>query len=123
MTNNETVITNAGQYTIIALLGEQYGTDNRHNLAIGRHADGHTDIIVQDNATTWALGNADDEDCNAGQFAALAGATYSDMDAPDLRDYIRRGADMVSEYDEVIRAIDADLADWIAARVDEAIVW
>lgn len=120
MNTNDTIHTNAGSYTIVALIGEQTYTDSSHNLAVGRHTDGHYDILVEDNASVWVLGNADDADCNAGAFAAIAGATYSDMDAPDLRDYIRAGVEIVRDNLDDIRAVDADIADWIADRADEA---
>lgn len=120
MNTNDTIHTNSGDYTVLASIGEQVYTDAAHNLAVGRHTDGHCDILVEDNASVWTLGNADDADCNAGAFAAIAGATYSDMDAPDLRDYIARGVEIVRDNLDAIRAVDADIADWIAERADEA---
>ena len=123
MNTNETVNTNAGQYTIVALIGEQTHTDDAHRLAVGRAADGHHDVLVSDNASVWVLGNEDDADCNAGMFAALGGSRDTDMDGPNLRNEIADGVRILRDNLDDIRAIDADIADWIADRADEAANW
>ena len=91
MNTNDTIHTNAGDYTIVALIGEPTHTDDAHNLAVGRATDGHYDILVEDNASVWVLGNEDDADCNAGMFAALGGSRDTDMDGPNLRNEIADG--------------------------------
>ena len=123
MNTNDNIHTNAGEYTIVALIGEQAYTDDAHNLAIGRAADGHHDILVEDNASVWVLGNEDDVDCNAGMFAALGGSRDTDMDGPNLRNEIADGVRILRDNLDDIRAIDAGIADWIADRADEAANW
>lgn len=123
MNTNDNIHTNAGDYTIVALIGEQTHTDDAHCLAVGRAADGHHDVLVSDNASVWVLGDADDADCNAGMFAALGGSRDTDMDGPDIRNEIADGVRILRDNLDDIRAIDADLADWIADRADEAANW
>lgn len=123
MNTNDIIHTKAGDYTIVAALGTQTYTDSAHNLAVGRHTDGHYDILVEDNASVWVLGNADDADCNAGMFAALGGSRDTDMDGPGLRDEIAEGVRVLRDNLDDIRSVDADIADWIAERADEAANW
>lgn len=123
MNENDTYWTNAGHYTVIATIGPQDMTDDCHNLAVARHDDGHCDILVQDNATVWVLGDENDADRNAGQFATIAGSRDTDMDGPNLRAEIAEGVEIVRGYIDDIRAVDADIADWIEDRADDAANW
>ena len=56
MNAKETYWTSAGHYTVIAPIGPQRMTDDCHNLAVGRHDDGHCDIIVQDQWLVMTVG-------------------------------------------------------------------
>ena len=91
-----------GQYTVIRDCG-RYGTgDGRHGVWIGRHSDGHCDMLVCDNGSVWVLGDADDADVNRDQWAAAT----SGVDANVL---IEHG-----------REEDASLGNWLKDRWAEA---
>ena len=108
-----------GEYTVVALLGEQRGTDDRRNLAVARRADGPHEVLVEDNAGCWPLGNEDDADDNRDTFAAVGGGKEG-QDEEALAAAAKAGAFRVLDHLADIRAIDAGLADWIAERAHEA---
>lgn len=95
---NEEIITDAGHYTVAAEIYDDGGRDDSVSLYVGRHADGHCDLIAVDNASNWVVGSEDDLELNAAQMEQLGDRV--DIDA--------------------IRAVDADLADWIADRMAAA---
>ena len=100
MDSNETIITDAGEYAVVAKICEQ-GGDAGISLCVGRAADGHCDLIATDNATNWVVGSEDDARSNRDQWTLIAERCGDiDMDA--------------------IRAVDADLADWLIDRKAEA---
>ena len=110
-----------GEYTVVALLGEQRYTDDCHNLAVARCIDGHHEIIHEDNATRWEIGDEGDAENNRDTFAVLAGAKLEpDVDEEKLDALAKAGAWRVLHHLGEIRAIDANLADWIAERANEA---
>lgn len=98
----ETRYTDAGEYTIVAHVHDDGGSDQSINLYVGRAADGHHDLIASDNASMWVVGNEDDHELNRGQWDAIA-----------------ERCDVAPVLDEV-RKIDADLADWLGDRYHEA---
>lgn len=95
---NEEIITDAGHYTVVAEIYDDGGRDDSVSLYVGRYADGHCDLIAVDNAANWVVGDEYDSERNAAQFEELG-------DRVDI---------------EAIRAVDADLADWIADRMAAA---
>lgn len=98
----ETCCTDAGEYTIVAHIHDDGCGDQSINLYIGRAADGHHDMIASDNASMWVVGNEDDAKLNRDHWDAIA-----------------ERCDLAPVLDEV-RKIDADLADWLGARYQEA---
>ena len=98
----ETCRTDAGEYTIEALVHDDGCTDQSINLYVGRAADGHHDLIASDNASMWVVGNEDDAALNHDHWAAIA-----------------KRCDVASVLAEV-RNVDADLADWLRERYHEA---
>lgn len=103
----KTVMTDAGDYTIVAHVGDGGFADNPNthiDLYVGRHTTGgNCGLLVSDNASTWALGSDDDPALNYDQWQLIA-ERCGDLDL------------------DAIRAIDADLADWLAARRAEATI-
>lgn len=108
-----------GEYTVVALLGEQRETDDRRNLAVARRVDGPHEVLVEDNAGCWPLGDEDDADDNRETFAAVGGGKEG-QDEEALAAAAKAGAFRVLDHLPDIRAIDAELADWIAERAHEA---
>ena len=98
----ETRYTDAGEYTIVAHVHDDGCSDQSINLYVGRAADGHHDLIASDNSSMWVVGNEDDHELNRGQWDAIAAR-----------------CDVAPVLDEV-RRVDADLADWLAARYADA---
>ena len=98
----ETRYTDAGEYTIVADMGGGGYGDENITLYVGKAADGHHDLIASDNASMWVVGDENDAERNRAQWDAIAAR-----------------CDVEPVIDEV-RKIDADLADWLAARYDEA---
>ncbi len=98
--NENTILTDGGEYTVVKEL-ERFTTDKSIGLCIGRDADGHYDLIATDNASNWIVGDPDDAERNHNQFDVIedAGAAI-DIDA--------------------IRAINAELADFVAERQQAA---
>ena len=94
--------TDAGEYTIVALVHDDGEADNSISLYVGKAADGHHDLIASDNASMWVVGDDDDHERNRDQWNAIAAR-----------------CDVTPVLDEV-RKIDAELADWLAARYAEA---
>lgn len=95
---NDKIFTDGGEYTVIAIIRFEGSCDNSINLYVGRHADGHCDLIATDNASNWIVGDEDDAQHNYDHFDLLGDRV--DIDA--------------------IRAVDAALADWIAERQEAA---
>lgn len=96
---NETVKLEGDNYTIIAIIHDDGNTDAGISIHVGRSArDGHCELIATDNACDWLFGDCDDHVNNRDHFAALSYRV--DIDA--------------------IRAIDGDLADYVAERQAEA---
>lgn len=98
----ETCSTDAGEYTIVAHVHDDGCCDESINLYVGRAADGHHDMIASDNASMWVVGDENDAELNRDQWDAIAAR-----------------CDVAPVLDEV-RKIDSDLADWLAARHNEA---
>lgn len=98
----ETRYTDAGEYTIVAHIHDDGCADESINLYVGKAADGHHDMIASDNASMWVVGNEDDAKLNRNHWDAIA-----------------ERCDVALVLDEV-RKIDADLADWLGARYNEA---
>lgn len=94
------VRTPCGKYEIIACVYDDCCTDTSISLYVGRADDGHCDLIADDNASAWVVGN-DDDDINADQFRAI-GHRYN------------------YAIDDII-AIDHDLADYLIERHGSAI--
>ena len=92
--------TDAGEYLLLAEVNSEGCCDESINLYVGRHVKlGHCDLIASDNASCWVVGDADD-----------AARNYEHWQT--IKDH---GLDM-----DAVRAIDADLADWLIARQSEA---
>ena len=98
----ETVYTDCGKYEIVAHIYDDGCCDASINLYVGRAADGHHDLIASDNASMWVAGDAEDAERNRDQWRE-----------------IEERCDVAPVLEEV-RKIDADLADWLAARWTEA---
>jgi hypothetical protein len=98
----ETRYTDAGEYTIVAHVHDDGNCDDSVNLHVGRAADGHHDLIASDNASMWVVGDETDAERNRNHW-----------------DVITARCDVAPIIDDV-RKIDADLADWLTARYDEA---
>lgn len=98
----ETRYTDAGEYTIVAHVYDDNCTDESVNLYVGQAVDGHHDLIASDNASMWVVGDENDAERNRDQWDTIAAR-----------------CDVAPVLDEV-RKIDADLADWLAARFAEA---
>ena len=101
-TIGEKTYTDAGEYTIVAHVHDDACTDESINLYVGKAADGHHDLIASDNASKWVVGSEDDAERNRDQW-----------------DLIAERCDIAPVLDEV-RKIDADLADWLNDRYNEA---
>jgi hypothetical protein len=96
----ETVFTDGGEYEIVAHIHDDGCRDYSINLYIGKAADGHHALIASDNAGMWLVGSEDDANLNRSHWELIA--------------------ERVGEIDfDAIRAVDADLADWLEARKDE----
>ena len=98
----ESVATDCGKYEIVAHIYDDGCCDASINLYVGRAADGHHDLIASDNASMWVAGDAEDAERNRDQWRE-----------------IEERCDVAPVLEEV-RKIDADLADWLAARWTEA---
>lgn len=94
--------TDAGEYELVAIVHDDGEADNSISLYVGRAADGHHDMIASDNASMWVVGNGDDAELNRDQWDAIA--ARCDV-APVLGE---------------VRKIDAELADWLTGRYEEA---
>lgn len=100
---NETVVTDAGEYTIVTHIAEGGEADKRIEVVVGRATDGHHDLIVNDNASSWVVGSEDDATLNRDQWAFIA-ERCGDIDL------------------DAVRKTDEDLADWLEARRAEATI-
>ena len=100
--NDETVGTDCGKYEIVAHIHDDGCSDTSINLYVGRAADGHHDLIASDNASMWVVGDADDAESNRAHWELIA-ERIGDIDF------------------DAIRAIDADLAEWLEDRKAEAL--
>lgn len=98
----ETRYTDAGEYTIVADVGGGGYGDENVTLYVGKAADGHHDLIASDNASMWVVGDENDAERNRAQWEAIS-------ERCDVAPVI-----------DAVREIDADLADWLATRYDEA---
>ena len=96
-----TLVTDCGEYTILAQIATGGSADKVIDLYVGRAADGHHDLIATDNSTNWIVGNADDAESNRAHWDLIA-ERIGDIDF------------------DAIRAIDADLAEWLEERKAEA---
>lgn len=96
---NDKIITDGGDYTIIAVVHYEGGCDTSKNLYVGRQVDGLTNLIATDNASNWIVGDENDALNNYNHFDLLGDRV--DIDA--------------------IRAVDAGLAAWIEDRRDDYI--
>lgn len=97
----ETRYTDCGEYEIVAHIYDNGCCDTSINLYVGRAADGHHDLIASDNASMWVVGDENDAERNRAHWDLIS--------------------ERIGEIDfDAIRAIDADLADWLEARKDEA---
>lgn len=93
--------TDGGDYTLVAFIAAGGTGDAKIELYVGRAADGHHDLIVSDNASMWVVGDEDDAERNRAHWELIN--------------------ERVGEIDfDAIRAIDADLADWLEDRKAEA---
>lgn len=120
----ETIQTAAGRYTIAAILDPA----GELNLFVARHdADeanpkGWSDLLVEDNASAWPLGDEDDHEKNALQFATIGGGKEGD-DAATLAEAVRVGTFHIISQCREIENADKDLADWITDRACDADEW
>lgn len=96
-----TEVTDCGEYTILAQIATGGSADKVIDLYVGRAADGHHDLIASDNASMWVVGNEDNAESNRAHWELIA-ERIGDIDF------------------DVIRAIDADLAEWLEGRKAEA---
>ncbi len=96
-----TCYTDCGEYTILAHIADGGEADERIDIYVGRAADGHCDLIATDNATNWLVGDADNAENNRAHWELIA-ERIGDIDF------------------DAIRAIDADLAEWLEERKAEA---
>ena len=93
--------TDCGEYTLIAHIATGGSADKQINLYVGRAANGYHDLIVSDNASMWVVGSEDNAENNRAHWELIA--------------------ERIGEIDfDVIRAIDADLAEWLEERKAEA---
>lgn len=99
----ETVMTDAGEHTILAHVHDDGCCDESINLYVGRDAKGYCNLIASDNASEWVVGDEDDAERNR-----------------DHWDMIESRCDVAPVLDEV-RKIDAQLADWLGDRYREAV--
>jgi hypothetical protein len=97
----ETVVTDCGEYEIVAHIYDDGASDNSLNLFVGKAADGHHDLIASDNASMWIVGDEDDVERNQEHWKLI----------------YERGVE-VDFYE--IGEIDEELADWLRARHDES---
>lgn len=95
---NDEIITDGGEYTVIAVIHYEGACDDSINLYVGRHADGHCALIATDNASSWVVGDEYDAQRNYILFDLLGDRI--DIDA--------------------IRAVDTGLADWVKERQEAA---
>lgn len=100
---DETVATDAGDYTIVAHVHDDGCCDESINLYVGKAADGHHDLIASDNASMWVVGDREDAGRNRDQWVEILER------CPNI-------APLLAE----VRKIDADLADWLDDRYQEA---
>ena len=97
----ETIGTDCGEYEILAHIATGGLADKQISLYVGRAADGHHDLIATDNSTNWIVGDADNAENNRAHWELIA--------------------ERIGEIDfDAIRAIDADLAEWLEERKAEA---
>lgn len=94
--------TDAGAYEIVEIVHYDGNCDDSISLYIGKAADGHHDLIASDNASLWVVGDEDDHERNRDQLDAIAARC-------DIAPILAK-----------VREIDAELADWLAARYAEA---
>ena len=97
----ETVGTDCGEYEIVAHIHDDGCSDTSINLYVGRTADGHHDLIASDNASMWVVGDDNEAESNRAHWDLIA-ERIGDIDF------------------DAIRAIDADLAEWLEERKAEA---
>lgn len=98
----EQVVTDGGDYQIIADIDAGGSGDERISVYVGRHLKlGHCDLIAKDNASYWVVGDEDNHGRNRDQWATIE--------------------DCCGRIDlEAVRRVDEDLADWLADRRKEA---
>jgi hypothetical protein len=97
----KSVYVDGGKYEILVYINGGGYADEHIDLYVGRATDGHHDLIVSDNASMWAVGDEDDAERNREHWELIT----------------ERVGDI---YFGSIRAIDADLADWLEDRKAEA---
>ena len=91
----------SGEYTLIAHIATGGLADKQISLYVGRDNDGYHNLIVSDNASMWVVGSEDDAEVNRAHWELI----------------VERIGDI--DFD-AIRAIDADLAEWLEERKAEA---
>lgn len=97
----EIVVTDCGEYEIVAHIHDDGSSDTSLNLYVGKYADGHHDLIASDSASMWVVGDEDDAERNHSHWELIA--------------------NRVGEIDfDAIRIVDADLADWLEDRHGES---
>lgn len=96
-----TEVTDCGEYTILAQIATGGSADKVIDLYVGRAADGRHDLIATDNSTNWIVGDADNAEVNRAHWELIA-EHIGDIDF------------------DAIRAIDADLAEWLKESKSEA---
>lgn len=94
-------VTDCGEYTILAQIATGGSADKVIDLYVGRAADGHHDLIASDNASMWVVGDDNEAESNRAHWDLIA-ERIGDIDF------------------DAIRAIDADLAEWLEERKAEA---
>ena len=90
-----------GEYTILAQIATGGSADKVIDLYVGRTSDGHHDLIASDNASMWVVGDDNEAESNRAHWDLIA-ERIGDIDF------------------DAIRAIDADLAEWLEERKAEA---
>ena len=120
----DTIITASGRYTIANILepAGDIGLFVAYHAPNEANPTGWFDLIAEDTATAWPLGDSDDRERNAMQFAALGGGKEGD-DSAALAEAVRVGSFHVVSQCSTIEETDKKLSDWILERASEAGDW
>jgi len=125
-----TYYTDGGKYTIVSNITtgwDGHDVNSGIEVYIGRHTDGHNDLLVSDNASIWVVGSEDDAERNWAAWSEietkcgiLPWGKISEIDA-DLADWLKdRRRDAVNAMhvgdDKIVNTREADIGRAIADR-------